>query len=87
MNITAIKDDHIKHESQGAQLDVTKLYLSEVRVNPLLTREEEVYHGRRCQQGDEDSRQQMIVCNLRLVVNIARCYMNSGLSLEDLIEE
>ena len=87
MNVTAIKDDHTKHESHGVQHDVIKLYLNEVRVNPLLTREEEVYHGRRCQQGNEESRQQMIVSNLRLVVKIARGYMNRGLSLEDLIEE
>ena len=87
MNVTAIRNDHAKHESGGVQLDVTKLYLKEVRVNPLLTKEEEVYHGRRCQQGNEESRQQMIVSNLRLVVKIARGYMNRGLSLADLIEE
>jgi RNA polymerase nonessential primary-like sigma factor len=87
MNVNAIKDDHVKGESHGVQLDVTNLYLREVRGNPLLSKEEEVYHGRRCQQGNEESRQHMIVSNLRLVVKIARGYMNRGLSLEDLIEE
>lgn len=87
MNVTAVRNDHAKHESHGSQLDVTKLYLKEVRLNPLLTKEEEIYHGRRCQQGNEESRQQMIVSNLRLVVKIATGYMNRGLSLADLIEE
>lgn len=87
MNVTAVRNEQTKQGAHEGQLDITKLYLKEVRVNPLLTREEEVYHGRRCQQGIEESRQHMIVSNLRLVVKIARGYMNRGLSLEDLIEE
>lgn len=87
MNATAVGHDEAKKESHSAQIDVTNLYLKELRVNPLLTKEEEVYHGRRCQQGIEESRQQMIVSNLRLVVKIARGYLNRGLSLADLIEE
>lgn len=87
MNVTAAGENGAKEEPRESQLDVTNLYLKELRINPLLTKEEEVYHGRRCQQGIEESRQQMIVSNLRLVVKIARGYMNRGLSLEDLIEE
>ena len=87
MKATVVEHDEIKLKSRETQLDATNLYLKELRVNPLLTREEEVYHGRRCQKGDEESRQQMIVSNLRLVVKIDRGYMNRGLSLGDLIEE
>ena len=54
------------------------MYLSEIGFSPLLSAEEEVYYSRRALRGDEASRQRMIESNLRLVVKIARRYMNSG---------
>ena len=68
-------------------LDATQLYLNEIGFSPLLTAEEEVYFSRRALKGDEASRKRMIESNLRLVVKIARRYMNRGLTLLDLIEE
>jgi RNA polymerase nonessential primary-like sigma factor len=70
-----------------AQLDATRMYLSEIGYSPLLTAEEEVYYSRRALKGDEVSRRRMIESNLRLVVKIARKYINRGLPLLDLIEE
>jgi RNA polymerase nonessential primary-like sigma factor len=70
-----------------AQLDATRLYLSEIGYSPLLTAEEEVYFGRLALRGDESARRRMIESNLRLVVKIARKYINRGLPLLDLIEE
>lgn len=67
--------------------DATRLYLSEIGFSPLLTAEEEVYYSRRVHRGDEAARKRMIESNLRLVVKIARRYMNRGLPLLDLIEE
>ena len=67
--------------------DVTRLYLSEIGISPLLTAEEEVYYSRRALKGDESARQKMIESNLRLVVKIARRYIHRGLPLLDLIEE
>lgn len=67
--------------------DATRLYLSEIGFSPLLTAEEEVSFARRARRGDEAARKRMIVSNLRLVVKIARRYMNRGLPLLDLIEE
>ncbi len=69
------------------ELDATRLYLREIEGSPLLTAEEEVYYSRRSLKGDIESRKKMIECNLRLVVKIARRYMNRGLALLDLIEE
>ncbi len=69
------------------QVDATRLYLKEIGFSPLLTAEEEVYYARRAQKGIEKARKRMIESNLRLVVKIARRYMNRGLALLDLIEE
>lgn len=69
------------------ELDATQLYLKEIEFSPLLTPEEEVKYGRLARDGDEFGRKKMIVCNLRLVVKIARRYMGRGLPLPDLIEE
>jgi len=67
--------------------DPTRLYLSEIGISPLLTADEEKHFARRARQGDESARQRMIESNLRLVVKIARRYLNRGLPLLDLIEE
>ncbi|MFM1891784.1 MAG: polymerase nonessential primary-like sigma factor [Pseudomonadota bacterium] len=74
-------------EIPDGQLDATRLYLSEIGFSKLLTAEEEVYFARLAQKGDIAARQRMIESNLRLVVKIARRYMNRGLALLDLIEE
>ena len=67
--------------------DATRIYLNEIGVSPLLTADEEKDLARKAQCGDEPARQRMIESNLRLVVRIARRYINRGLPLLDLIEE
>jgi len=67
--------------------DPTRLYLNEIGVSPLLTASEEVKFARRIKKGDESAWHRMIESNLRLVVKIARRYVNRGLPLLDLIEE
>ncbi len=79
--VRAVADD------TSVQADATRLYLREIGFSPLLSAEEEVYYSRRSRKGDEASRKRMIESNLRLVVKIARRYMNRGLALLDLIEE
>jgi RNA polymerase nonessential primary-like sigma factor len=76
-----------KDKSAGRSSDPTRLYLSEIGISPLLTADEEKYYARRALKGDESARQRMIESNLRLVVKIARRYINRGLPLLDLIEE
>ncbi|KAA0874820.1 RNA polymerase sigma factor RpoS [Nitrincola tapanii] len=68
-------------------LDATQLYLNEIGFSPLLSAEEEVYFSRLALKGDDAARKRMIESNLRLVVKIARRYINRGLTLLDLIEE
>ncbi len=62
-------------------------YLKQVRKVPLLKAEEEVDLANRAAQGDEEARQRMIRANLRLVVKIAKAYVNRGVPFMDLIEE
>ena len=67
--------------------DIIDHYLKDIRNNPLLTKEEEYHFAKLAQQGDKEARNQMIICNLRLVVKIAKRYIRSSLPLLDLIEE
>jgi RNA polymerase nonessential primary-like sigma factor len=72
---------------QPSPYDAKRLYLNEVGTSVLLTAEEEVAIARRIRQGDEAARRRMIESNLRLVVKLARRYIDRGLPLLDLIEE
>jgi RNA polymerase nonessential primary-like sigma factor len=82
-----ITNDFISGTIPQGDLDATRIYLSEIGFSSLLSAEEEVYYARRAKRGDEKARKRMIESNLRLVVKIARRYMNRGLALLDLIEE
>lgn len=62
-------------------------YLQSIGRHPLLSAEEEVELARASGNGDAASRQRFIESNLRLVVKVARRYLNRGLSFPDLIEE
>jgi RNA polymerase primary sigma factor len=62
-------------------------YLREINEVRLLTADEEKALARRIRSGDMQARDHMIRANLRLVVSIAKRYLNRGLSLQDLIAE
>ena len=62
-------------------------YLAGINEVPLLTPEEEIQLAERIQMGDLAAREHMIRANLRLVVSIAKNYMNRGLTFMDIIEE
>lgn len=82
----ALQEDPVSTENEFLS-DATHYYLSEIGANPLLSAEEEAVLTRRVRAGDFEARQTMIERNLRLVVNIAKHYLNRGMPLLDLIEE
>jgi RNA polymerase primary sigma factor len=75
------------HDYDTHSDDAIKLYLKEIQKTTLLTAEQERELARRIATGDMEARARMIESNLRLVVKIAKRYMNRGLPFLDLIEE
>lgn len=85
--IFADDEDTAEDTAPASSCDPTQIYLREIGQSPLLSAEEEVHFARLSLQGDMPARNRMIRSNLRLVVKIARRYINRGLSLLDLVEE
>jgi RNA polymerase primary sigma factor len=71
----------------GLLSDALVLYLRDIKSSKLLTAAEEKELAQRVEAGDQAARDRMITCNLRLVVKIAKRYLNRGLPFLDLIEE
>lgn len=80
-------DEDVREESRETSRANLALYLAEIARIPLLGREEELALARRARAGDEEAKARLIEANLRLVVQIARRYLNRGLPLPDLIAE
>lgn len=78
---------HSSSHDEQATADAIKLYLKEIQKSQLLTAADERELAGLIAQGDNAARERMIESNLRLVVKIAKRYMNRGLPFLDLIEE
>ncbi len=66
---------------------MVSLYLRDIRNYKVLNKEEELELLLRAKQDDEEAKDKLILSNLRLVVNIAKNYVNKGLGFIDLISE
>jgi RNA polymerase primary sigma factor len=80
-------DDSMAFE--GDVPDAVQMYLKEIGKTPLLTKDEERELAKRAEKGEEEARQRLMKANLRLVVSIAKRYVNRTphLSILDLIQE
>lgn len=67
--------------------NILAIYLEEINRIPLLTREEEDKISRAAKGGNPVAKEKLINANLRFVVNVAKKYKNSGVPLDDLINE
>jgi len=62
-------------------------YLQDVSKEEMITAEEEVELAIKIQTGDERALNRLVRANLRFVISVAKQYQNTGLTLEDLINE
>jgi hypothetical protein len=62
-------------------------YLARISRGKLLTHQEEISLSKQSRAGDQRAREELIECNLRLVVSVAKKYRGMGLPFEDLIQE
>ena len=74
-------------DNKGAESDIVGLYLSRTRRHRIVSREEEAALSQQIQQGDRVAWEELVRCNLKLVVSIARRYVGRGLEFSDLIQE
>lgn len=74
-------------EDSYTNIDPVKTYLKEIGSIPLLTADEEKEVALAVLNGDEKARKKLIESNLRLVVSVAKHYINRGLTFLDLIQE
>lgn len=76
----------LEANSLGAD-DSLRHYLDDIRLIPMLSREEEVDLASLARQGDQGARARLVQANLRFVISIAKRYQHRGLSLVDLVAE
>ena len=62
-------------------------YLQEVSREPMITADEEVDLAQKIKDGDDRALNRLVRANLRFVISVAKQYQNTGLTLEDLINE
>lgn len=84
-----IKDEELKELISDAKVDdPVKMYLKDIGQAQLLTSEQEVELAKKILEGDERAKKELSERNLKLVVSIAKKYVNrSSMQFLDLIQE
>ena len=82
-------DDEIEGVSTVEPLtdDLVRIYLREIGKMDLLNTKAEIELAKKSQTGDIKAKQELVRHNLRLVVSIAKKYLNRGMAFLDLIQE
>lgn len=85
----SIKDEDLKELISNVKVDdPVKVYLKDIGQAQLLTSEQEVELAKRILEGDERAKKELSERNLKLVVSIAKKYVNrSSMQFLDLIQE
>lgn len=90
LELEEIEEDFFDPKFELGTDDSIRLYLREIGRIQLLRAEEEIDLARRIANGGYDgivAKRQLVQANLRLVVSIAKKYLNRGLPFLDLIQE
>jgi RNA polymerase primary sigma factor len=82
-----LKDVFLEKRQKKDSPDPIKMYIKDISKTRLLDRQEELGLAARIKKGDKEAKKRMIESNLRLVISIARVYLNRGLVFLDLIQE
>ncbi len=83
-----IKDEDLKEIMNNVRVDdPVKMYLKDIGQVQLLTPEQELEVAKRVAQGDEAAKSELCERNLKLVVSIAKKYLNRNMQFLDLIQE
>ncbi len=80
-------EDKVAAEEIPLTDDLVKIYLREIGKLKVLDQKKETELARKTQKGDPQAKQELVRHNLRLVVSIAKKYLNRGMSFLDLIQE
>lgn len=68
-------------------IDIMQVYLADISQYRVLTSQEQDTLFERFWQGDTSAKEKLVTGNLRLVITIAKRYMDHGLDLSDLVQE
>ena len=82
-----LTDEELLGSNSAKVNDPVRMYLKEIGVVPLLSKEEEKELAIAVENGDLEAKQRLAEANLRLVVSIAKRYVGRGMQFLDLIQE